>query len=268
MKAPADKAVPYTAVVAGLHLGHHDLLLGFVVGSVAGVSQFATGGFGSLGGSSTQQFRRDLRSEQPARARSSNTPPSSKRRPRTWKSAQNSGDADAQAEGFRQRAWRGPWRRRNRDRSPSRPINCGVVVPERLGGLARSEISVERNAALGIQISQAEATYSDGSGKSLDLEITDLGGTMGLMAFAAWANIEQDRQTSTGFERTYKANNRVLHEVWDQSSMHGEFSVITANRFMVKIEGNAPNMDALKAAAGGIDLAALDRLGAAQASAR
>jgi len=95
-----------------------------------------------------------------------------------------------------------------------------------------------------------------------------MGGTMGLMALAAWANIEQDRQTSTGYERTYKANNRVLHEVWDQSSMHGEFSVITANRFMVKIEGNVPNMDALKLAAGGIDLAALDRLGAAQASAR
>ena len=71
------------------------------------------------------------------------------------------------------------------------------------------------------------------------------------MALAAWANIEQDRQTSTGYERTYKANNRVLHEVWDQSSMHGEFSVITANRFMVKIEGDVPNMDALKAAAGG-----------------
>jgi hypothetical protein len=119
-----------------------------------------------------------------------------------------------------------------------------------------------------MQISQAEATYSDGAGKELDLEIMDMGGTMGLMAFAAWANIEQDRQTNTGYERTYKQNNRVLHEVWDQSSMHGELSVITGNRFMVKIEGNVPNMDALKLAAGGIDLAALDRLGAAQASAR
>ena len=80
------------------------------------------------------------------------------------------------------------------------PDQLRGIVPERLGGLARSEISVERNAALGIQISQAEATYSDGAGKQIDLEITDLGGTMGLMALAAWANIEQDRQTSTGYE--------------------------------------------------------------------
>ena len=148
------------------------------------------------------------------------------------------------------------------------PDQLRGIVPERLAVLRAANISVERNAALGMQISQAEATYSDGAGKELDLEIMDMGGTMGLMAFAAWANIEQDRQTNTGYERTYKQNNRVLHEVWDQRSMHGEFSVITGNRFMVKVEGNAPNMDALKLAAGGIDLAALDRLGAAQASAR
>jgi hypothetical protein len=142
------------------------------------------------------------------------------------------------------------------------------VVPASLGGLARNEISVERNAALGIQISQAEATYSDGAGKELDLEIMDIGGSAGLMAIASWAGIEQDRQSSTGYEKTYRANNRVLHEVWDQSSMHGEFSIITSNRFVVTIRGNVPSMDALKSVAGGVDLAALDRMGAAQASAR
>jgi hypothetical protein len=96
----------------------------------------------------------------------------------------------------------------------------------------------------------------------------DMGGSAGLMAIAAWAGIEQDSQTSTGYEKTYRANNRVLHEVWDQSSMHGEFSIITSNRFVVTIRGNAPSMDALKSAANGVDLVALDRMGAAQASAR
>jgi hypothetical protein len=180
--------------------------------------------------------------------------------------AQNSGDADAQSKALG--GVLGAVLGGAAGGESLAPDQLRGIVPERLAGLARSNISVERNAALGMQISQAEATYSDGAGKELDLEIMDMGGTMGLMAFAAWANIEQDRQTNTGYERTYKQNNRVLHEVWDQSSMHGEFSVITGNRFMVKIEGNVPNMDALKLAAGGIDLAALDRLGAAQASAR
>ena len=266
MRAPTDKAMPYTAVVVvcALVIG---ILLGVVVGTVVGVSQFGAGGFGSLGGSSSssdvtfdpssplgalQQYAEKLEGAS-----------------KNLETAQNSGDADAQSKAFGNMlgAVLGGAAGGTATESLA-PDQLRGIVPERLGGLARTEISVERNAALGIQVSQAEATYSDGAGKQVDLEIMDLGGTMGLMALAAWANIEQDRQTSTGYERTYRTNNRILHEVWDQGSMHGEFSVITSNRFMVKVEGNAPNMDALKTAAGGIDLAALDRLGAAQASAR
>jgi len=180
-------------------------------------------------------------------------------------SAQNSGDEDAQAKAFGNML--GAVLGGSGGESLP-PDQLRGVVPASLGGLARNEISVERNAALGIQISQAEATYSDGAGKELDLEIMDLGGSAGLMAIAAWAGIEQDSQTSTGYEKTYRANNRVLHEVWDQSSKHGEFSVITSNRFVVTIRGNVPSMDALKSVAGGVDLAALDRMGATQASAR
>lgn len=264
MKAPADKAMPYTAVIVVCTFVIM-LLLGVVVASVAGVSQFAGGGFGALGGSSTSGSDVTFDPNSPLGALQQYAE-KLEGASKNLESAENSGDADAQSKAFGNML--GAVLGGAAGGESLAPDQLRAIVPERLGGLARSNISVERNAALGIQVSQAEATYSDGAGKELDLEIMDMGGTMGLMALAAWANIEQDRQTSTGYERTYKANNRVLHEVWNQSSMHGEFSVITANRFMVKVEGDVPNMDALKAAAGGIDLAALDRLGAAQASAR
>lgn len=263
MKTPADKAVPYTAVIVVCSILVM-FVLNLVVGSVVGVGSLAGGGFGSLGGStSSSDVTFDPNSplgalQQYAEKLEGAT--------KNLESAQSSGDADAQAKAFGNVL--GAVLGGAAGGESLAPDQLRGIVPERLSGLARTNISVERNAALGIQMSQAEATYSDGSGKKLDLEIMDMGGTMGLMALAAWANIEQDRQTSTGYERTYKANNRVLHEVWNQSSMHGEFSVITGNRFMVKIEGDVPNIDALKAAAGSIDLAALDRLGAAQASAR
>lgn len=264
MKAPADKAMPYTAVVVVCTFVIM-LLLGVVVGSVAGVGQFGAGGFGALGGSTSSSSDVTFDPSSPLGALQQYAE-KLEGASKNLESAQNSGDADAQSKAFGNML--GAVLGGAAGGESLAPDQLRGLVPERLGGLERSNISVERNAALGIQMSQAEATYSDGAGKELDLEIMDLGGSMGLMALAAWANIEQDRQTSTGYERTYKANNRVLHEVWDQSSMHGEFSVITSNRFMVKIEGDVPNMDALKAAAGGIDLAALDRLGAAQASAR
>ena len=266
MKTPADKAVPYTAVIVVCTIVVM-VVLNMVLFGIVGASQFAGGGFSPLGGSTTSSSDVTFDPNSPLGALqqyASKLEDASK----NLESAQNSGDADAQSKAFGNMLGAVLGGAGGTATPALAPDQLRTVVPERLGGLARSEISVERNAALGIQMSQAEATYTDGSGKSLDLEIMDLGGSMGLMALAAWANIEQDRQTSTGYERTYKANNRVIHEVWDQSSMHGEFSVITGNRFMVKVEGDVPNMDALKAAAGGVDLAALDRLGAAQASAR
>ena len=263
MKTPADKALPYTAVTVVCTFVVM-LLLGIVVGSVVGVGMGAGGGFGALGTpTSSSDVTFDPNSPLGALQQYAEKLEGASK---NLESAQNSGDADAQAKAFGNML--GAVLGGNTGGESLAPDQLRGLVPERLGGLARTNISVERNAALGIQVSQAEATYGDGSGKELDLEIMDMGGTMGLMALASWANIEQDRQTSTGYERTYKANNRVLHEVWDQSRMHGEFSVITANRFMVKVEGDVPNMDALKGAAAGIDLTALDRLGAAQASAR
>ncbi len=40
-------------------------------------------------------------------------------------------------------------------------------VPETLGGLKRTDFSAERNGAMGMQVSEAHATYSDGANRSL-----------------------------------------------------------------------------------------------------
>ena len=262
MKTPQDKAVPYTAVTVVCSVVIM-IVLNFVVGSVVGVGALSSGALGSIGGpASSSSVTFDPNSplgalEQYAKNLEGAT--------KNLESAQNSNDPDAAAKAFGNML--GAVLGGSGGESLP-PDQLRGIVPASLGGLARSEISVERNAALGIQVSQAEATYSDGAGKELDLEIMDIGGSAGLMAIASWAGIEQDRQSSSGYEKTYRANNRVLHEVWDQSSMHGEFSVITSNRFVVTLRGNVPSMDALKSVAGSVDLAALDRMGATQASAR
>ena len=49
----------------------------------------------------------------------------------------------------------------------------------------------------------------------------------------------------------------MIHEQWDNSSNQGEYSAVVADRFMVKVEGNAANIDALKSALGGVDVAGL-----------
>jgi hypothetical protein len=138
-----------------------------------------------------------------------------------------------------------------------------AYLPETLAGLPRTNVSAERNAAIGIQVSEASADYSDGAGRSLRLEITDTGGAQGFVALAAWANVEQEREWQGGYERDYRADGRMVHERWDGTNGSGEYGVIVGKRFAVEVSGKASDIDELKAAlAEGVELSDLEAIAA------
>jgi hypothetical protein len=138
-------------------------------------------------------------------------------------------------------------------------------LPETLAGLPRTSVSAERNAALGFEVAEARADYSDGAGRSMQLEINDTGGAKGILALASWAGVEEEREWQGGYERTYRADGRIVHERWDGNAGRGEYSVIVADRFAVEVSGQAPNMDELKAALeAGVDIADLETAAATQ----
>ena len=138
-------------------------------------------------------------------------------------------------------------------------------LPEALSGLPRTAIAAERNAAMGFEVAEASADYSDGAGRSLRLQINDSGGAQGVLALASWANVESERQWDGGYERTYRADGRMVHERWDAPAGRGEYTVIVGNRFAVEVEGQAASMDELKSAlASGVDIARLEATAAEQ----
>jgi hypothetical protein len=141
------------------------------------------------------------------------------------------------------------------------PERLKPFVPETLAGMARSNYSAQRNAAMGMQFSTAEASYTDaGSGRSLRLEITDMGSAKGLMAFAGWAAVRQERESDQGYEKTYSSNGRLVHEKWNSNNRRGEYAAVLGERFVVKVSGKADSMDVLKSALESVDLAGLDVL--------
>ena len=140
-----------------------------------------------------------------------------------------------------------------------------AFMPETLAGLPRTSLSAERNAAMGFEVAEADADYSDGAGRSLRLEINDTGGAQGLLGLAAWASVEEEREWQGGYEKTYRDSGRIIHERWDSANNSGEYSVIVASRFAVEISGQAASMDELKAAlASGVNLAGLEAAAAEQ----
>jgi len=136
-----------------------------------------------------------------------------------------------------------------------------TFLPETLGGLPRTNVAASRNAAMGFQVAEASADYADASGKSLRLEVNDAGGAKGVIALANWAGVEEEREWQGGYEKTYRADGRMIHERWDSSSGSGEYSLVVGDRFAVEVSGSAASMDELKAAmTNGVNLAGLETI--------
>lgn len=136
------------------------------------------------------------------------------------------------------------------------------MLPASLPGMQRTATNGEKNAAMGMQISTANARYSNNQGSNAQVTITDIGSMTGLagMAAYAWAATDVDRETSTGYEKTTRFSGHKAMEKYDRSSKHGEISVMVADRFVVAAEGNGVDIDALKNAVGQVNLGRLESM--------
>ena len=251
MKAPPDKAGGYTAVsiIIAIVLGW---ILAMIVAGIAGTGALMSGAhFGSSGGEVTIDKDSALGKLEAwgKKMEAAN---------KQMEAAQKSGDADAQSKALG--AVVGSALGGGDQVEALAPDMLKPFVPETLAGLKRTDFSAERNGALGMQVSEANATYEDDAGHSLRLEVTDMGSAKGLMALAGWAGVESDRATEHGYEKTYKQGGRLVHEQWDGQDQHGEYGIVLGDRFAVKLSGHAQSMDMLKAAVAGLDLAGLEAL--------
>lgn len=253
MKCPPERAAGYTAVtlICTIILG---VLVFYILGSVLGLrSQM---GMAGMGYDRTSHATFDTNS--PA-GKLGQWAQGMAAAGKQLESAQKSGDPQAEANAVGQMvssAVSG-----GQQVEALAPDRLKAFLPDTLGGLKRTEASAERNGALGMQVATATARYGDGSGgRSLKLEVTDMGGAKGILAVASHANVEEDRQTDTGYVKTYHQGGSMIHEQWDNASKEGEYSAVIADRFMVKVEGTGASIDVLKSALGSVDAAGLSAL--------
>ncbi len=136
------------------------------------------------------------------------------------------------------------------------------ALPQELAGFDKGDSSGEKNNAFGISVSEAKQSFrtADGS-KSVRFEITDPGSLAGPFALAnMWMNIEIDKETSSGYEKTSTVSGRKLHEKWSKSGKNGEVTMIVGNRFMVQVNSNGIEMNDVKALLANVDIAKLESM--------
>lgn len=257
MRAPADRAVGYTAVI---------VLLAFVLGILIGVIGAAMTGAAGMGAMSqgsgveisTDQGKVTINEE--SLGKLEEMAQRMEAAGQQMEEAQKSGNATDQqaALGQMMGAMLGGGDGAVQALSPDQ---LKPFVPEELSGLARKTYSVERNTTLGIQMAIGKAGYrEDGGTRRLDLEITDMGGMSALTMLAGWALTQSESESDRGYERVYEQDGMRVHEKWDSERRAGELDLIVAERFLVKLEGRELDMDALKAAAAALNLSALSAL--------
>ena len=140
------------------------------------------------------------------------------------------------------------------------------LLPEKLGGMNRIDASGQRTGAFGMKMSMAQGEYEAASegDAAITVTITDLGSLRGpaRMGYAAWLNMEFDRETEEGYERTTKVKGYPAFESFedDGSYKSGTLAVFVGGRYMVNIDGDEVEMEALKAALEAIDLDKLSAL--------
>lgn len=254
MKCPQEKAAGYTAVsiIIGIVLSW---IVSLVVAGIVGTGALLGGAATSaLSGSGSEvSFDKDGALGK-LDAWSKKMDAAGKQ----LEAAQKSGDADAQSKALG--AVMGAALGGGDQVEALAPDQLKPFVPDTLGGLPRTSMSVQRNGVMGMQVATASASYGDDSGHSLQLEVTDTGSAKGMMAMAGWAALQNESETDRGYEKTYKQNGRIVHEQWDKVDKHGEFSLVLGDRFTVKVSGNAESMDQLKAAVASLNLAGLEAL--------
>jgi hypothetical protein len=255
MKCPPDRAGGYAALIIIITLVLF-VLIGGLVGAITGVGMFMRGGgstFSSSHDSDNVTFDKDStigKLEQWSKQVESAS--------KKMDEAQKSGDKQAQSDAMKNMM--GAALGGGGAVESLAPDRLKPFLPEALGDMTRSTFSTQRNAAMGMQMTEAHATYMNDSGRQWDVQITDTGSAKGLIALAGWAGIEGENETATGYDKTYHENGRLVHEQWDRSSSRGEYGVVLGDRFAVKIEGQADSIDDLKAALGDLDLDALEAL--------
>jgi len=253
MKCPQDKAVGYAAVVVVCCL-----VLGFV-GAATSAAVFGTAALGSQllsGGASTPSSETQFDKNSPL-GKLEQLGKSLEESGKKIEAAEKSGDQGAQVaaafEGL------GTLLGGGKHVDPISIEQLKSFVPDTFAGLTKQRSGAEKTG-FGITVSKAEATYGDGAQKEVKLELLDTGGASGLVGFASWMGLQEEREDDNGYERTQKVGGRFVHEKVSKRGGTNEFAIVLGERFVVSAESSNLKIEELKSAIASLDLAKLEAM--------
>ena len=134
-------------------------------------------------------------------------------------------------------------------------------MPDKFAGIEQSDYSGETNGFGNYKVSVSQAKFQEDN-TTIKLDITDTGGLSTLIAasIASWANIEIDKESRNGYERTLDWEGYKAYEKYSNKRNAGSFSFIVNNRILVNCEFRGIDIKTIKRALEDLPLRQLERL--------
>lgn len=139
------------------------------------------------------------------------------------------------------------------------PDALQAMLPATVAGFTRTEVESSGGSAGGVGGATAKGTYTLGD-QQFELSVSDIGALGNLATLGGAVNVNSNKQTATGYEKTTMQNGNMVEEDWDTADHHGKYSMMVVSRFAIEAEGDAPSIEPLKSAVAAIDVGRLAAL--------
>ncbi|GJM35558.1 MAG: hypothetical protein DHS20C18_45590 [Saprospiraceae bacterium] len=128
------------------------------------------------------------------------------------------------------------------------------LLPNKVAGMEMTDSEGQKSGVAGFNISTAQATYEEGN-KEIEITILDTGGFSGaLMGMAAWSQLEMDKESKDGYERTTTIDGYKAFEKYSHKNEKGQIAILIGDRYILTIEGKKITENELKEALESIDI--------------
>jgi hypothetical protein len=120
----------------------------------------------------------------------------------------------------------------------------------------------ERAAAMGMDLSHAEATYSGAGGETVRIEVSDVTRAISSPMMAGlypWMKTDVNQRTPSGYQMTTTFAGHRAFESYESSDSTGTLGVFVDGRFVVEAKGTGVKVDVLRSALEEFDVARLGK---------
>lgn len=128
------------------------------------------------------------------------------------------------------------------------------ALPETMAGLIRTTHTGQKSTFSNMQVSNAQAEYSDGD-RRINATITDTGGMSTVMAgIASWSNYNMKNETKDGYQRTTTIYGHKALEKYNSVTDQAEIAMIYNDRFVVTLNAHKVSIKDLREVLGNMEI--------------